>query len=143
MAFVNEYIAEADFEKYDLRRICGERNLARRGHMHARDWTVDHERETFLISIWTHRESEFEGLAFYWRGGWMFFERTSRSTGSDDPLFAKGARHLLKGFAIPVGLNDQSEEIVLALKEAFSEKACGGVYDERSDRKAFVEFIAE
>jgi len=34
MAFVNENIPDSDYEKYDLRKICGEHNLqARRGHM--------------------------------------------------------------------------------------------------------------
>ncbi|MDR2113421.1 MAG: hypothetical protein LBQ62_10040 [Candidatus Accumulibacter sp.] len=68
MAFVNEYIPEADYEKYDLMEICGKHNKAHPGSMITRSWTIDRERQMFLIRIWSHRESEFEGLAFYWKG---------------------------------------------------------------------------
>ena len=69
MAFVNEYvIPEEDYEKYDLRRICGEHNLPRCEIMHSRDWTIDRDREAFLIETWYHHESDFSGYAFYWKG---------------------------------------------------------------------------
>ena len=65
MAFVNEYIPETDYEKYDLRRICGERNEINRGHMYSRSWTIDRERKAFLIQVWSHHEAQFNGWAFY------------------------------------------------------------------------------
>ncbi|MCK6435004.1 MAG: hypothetical protein L6Q68_18520 [Aquabacterium sp.] len=74
MVFVNEYIPETDYDKHDLRRVCSEHNLPNRGQVHSRSWTIDRERDAYLIKIWAHQDSEFSGWAFCWRGEWVFFE---------------------------------------------------------------------
>lgn len=81
MAFVNEYIPEADFEKYDLRRVCGEHNFAQKGHMYSRSWSIDRDHDAFLIPVWFHHESDFIGWAFYWKTTWLFFEVTGTGGG--------------------------------------------------------------
>jgi hypothetical protein len=142
MAFVNEYIREEDIDKYDLLRICGEHNLANKGHMFARDWTVDHEREMFLLKTWTHRESEFEGDAFYWRGTWMFFDvKVADGWGKPDGS-ACWFLFQIKSFSIPAKVSEESEKILKDLQEAFTARPGGMTFD-YVHRSAAIEFIKE
>jgi hypothetical protein len=143
MAFVNEYIPEADYEKYDLRRVCGERNFKYlKGEMHSRDWTIDRDKDVFLIKTWSHHESEFDGWAFYWRGNWMFFE-VKIADGSAMPdgsscwfLFQ------LKGFTISQNLDGYRLDILNDLEKAFTAMP-GGMTFNYSKRSATIEFIKE
>lgn len=36
--------------------------------MYSDDWTMDRERDAFLIQVWPHLHSDFSGWAFYWKG---------------------------------------------------------------------------
>ncbi|MFN3717189.1 MAG: hypothetical protein ACK4R8_10755, partial [Thiobacillus sp.] len=99
MAFVNEYIPKEDYDKYDLRRVCGEHNLkSLRGHMYSRDWTIDRDRDAFLIQVWSHRDAEFNGWAFYWKGEWMFFEMRPIESQIDREKNICWFRFQVKGF---------------------------------------------
>ena len=66
MAFVNEYVPEADYEKYDMKNVCAEHNrqVGRDWHVYFHSWTIDHDKDAFLVRIWSHREANFEGYAF-------------------------------------------------------------------------------
>ena len=139
MAFVNEYIPEADYAKYNLRRVCGEHNEAHRGHMYSRDWTIDRERDAFLIQVWSHRDSEFSGWAFYWKGGWMFFERTTvNGDAKPDGSSCRFLFHVRK-FAIPPALEASREELLVDLRAATT-ASLGGVTCNYADRSATIEF---
>jgi|EndMetStandDraft_7_1072992.scaffolds.fasta_scaffold108870_3 hypothetical protein len=53
MAFVNEYIASADAERYDLESI-NETFIV--GGTHAHDWTIDRDRDLYLRVVARGRE---------------------------------------------------------------------------------------
>lgn len=124
MAFVNEYIQEADYEKYDLRKICGEHNLAIPGNMHSRSWTIDRARDEFLIKVWSHYESQFAGWAFYWNGEWLFFEMAP--VDGEAKTDGSSCRFLfhVKGFVVPPALESSREELLTDLRAAIT--ACPG-----------------
>ena len=112
MPFVNEYIPEADYDKYDLRRICGEQNYVHRGDMHSRSWTIDREREAFIIKTWSHHEAEFAGWAFYWQGEWIFF--LLKVADAWDNKIADECRdhYQIKEFVVPPVLESQREDLI-------------------------------
>ena len=142
MPFVNEYIPEADYDKYDLRRICGEHNEAHPGSMHSRSWTIDRERKAFLIKIWAHRDAEFNGWAFYWQGEWMFFEMRPVESKYDRENNACWFRFLVKGLAAPEQRDTKREELLNDLHAAISASPGGMTYS-YSSCSAVVEFIEE
>ena len=144
MAFVNEYIQEADYEKYDLRRICGEHNLpSQRGHMYSRSWTVDRETDAFLIQVWSHHESRFEGWAFYWKGEWTFFEMTGMGGGGMRPDGKCWYGYRIKGFTVPLQLESRRVEIVADLERALGDYCGRGVFSTYKQGTATVEFVEE
>lgn len=143
MTFVNEYIPEADYEKYDLRRICGEHNLkSLHGHMYSRDWTIDRERDAFLIQVWSHHESDFSGWAFYWKGEWMFFEMRPVESKQDRANNACWFRFLVKGFVVTHELDARREELLGDLRAAITASP-GGTTFNYAQRTATIEFIEE
>jgi hypothetical protein len=141
MPFVNEYIPEADYARYDLRRVCGEHNLSERGHMYRRDWTVDRESNVFLIQVWSHREAEFNGWALFWRGTWIFFELKVAETRTDKEKSSFWARYALRGFSVPAPLANAKEQIRSDLGRALSAYAGGGVFATIAHRSADVDFV--
>lgn len=143
MAFVNEYIPEADYEKYDLRRICGEHNEIHRGHMYSRDWTIDRELNAFLIQVWSHHESDFSGWAFCWKGEWMFFEMTGMGGGWMRPDGSCWYGYRIKGFDLSVHLESQRDEIVTDLTRSLGDYCGGGVFSSCTHGTATIEFIGE
>lgn len=143
MAFVNEYIPEVDYDKYDLRRICGEHNEINRGHMYSRDWTIDRERDAFLIQVWSHHEAEFKGWAFYWKGEWMFFEMAVRDAWDKPEEDSCWSLYQIKGFTVPEHLVQLQAQIVDDLRSGFSAYAGGGVFVQRANRCATIDFSKE
>ena len=144
MAFVNEYIPEADYGKYDLRRICGEHNLkSLRGHMFSQSWTIDREREAFLIKVWSHHEAEFEGYAFYWKGEWMFFEMRLNGVDTKMPDGSCWVGYLIKGFLLPQHLQARQGEIADDFQQVLSVYCGVGVFSTCCRCTATVEFIGE
>lgn len=144
MAFVNEYIAEADYEKYDLRKVCGEHN--RWSHdvrMHSNHWTIDRERDAFLIKIWSHRDSQFEGWAFYWKGEWVFFEMTGLGGGGIRPDGSCWYGYQVKGFELTVQLEMNRSEVVADLERALGDYCGGGVFSNCKQGSATIEFVGE
>ena len=143
MPFVNEYIPEADYDKYDLRKICGEHNYAHRGCMHSESWTINREQEAFLIKIWSHRDANFDGWAFYWQGEWIFFEQRPTESTFNKITDECWSRYQIKGFAPPPALEAQQEELLADFRAAWSAYAGGGVFCKATHRSATVEFIEE
>ena len=142
MAFVNEYISEADYEKYDLKRICGEHNEPNRGHMHSRAWTIDQERDAFLIKVWSHRDSEFSGYAFYWKGEWMFFEMAIIDGEINRDTNSCWYHFQVRGLTLPKALEMMREELFADLRAGITASP-GGMTHNYSQRSATIEFFEE
>jgi hypothetical protein len=143
MAFVNEYIAEADYEKYDLRDICGKHNKAHHGCMHSRSWTIDRERNVFLIKTWAHQEATETGWAFYWHGEWIFFEATIKDVQVNKIADSCWALHYIKKFVVPETLKAQQEQLIEDFRAAWSAYGAAGVLSKFTNRSATIEFIEE
>ena len=143
MAFKNEYVPEADSEKHDMRKVCAEHNkeLHRDSHIWFEYWTVDREKDAFLVRIHSHRDDNFEGYAFCWKGNWMFFDMRPSGHSYDQTQNAIWFRFLVKDFAVPNRISAQSEVVVADLKEAIttSDIPTGSI----TDRSATIEFVGE
>jgi hypothetical protein len=142
MTYLNEYIPEADYTKYDLRRICGERNLVHRGHMYSRSWTVDRDRDSFLIKVWSHRDSDFSGWAFYWTGEWNFFEMRPVEGKSDPVSGSCMFRFHVRRLKVAPHLRERYEVLLEDLREAIT-AVPGGVEVCYAKRDVTVEFADE
>jgi hypothetical protein len=86
MAFVNEYIPEADYEKYGLREI--DERMIPPGlpapRIKSRSWTVDRDRNMYLRKFSHGRfpeDAHLSGWTFFWRGELLWFARTVLHTG--------------------------------------------------------------
>ena len=143
MAFINEYIAEADYERYDLRKIIGEKNPFQPGYLFARDWTVDRDKEVFLVKIWTHREAEFDGWAFYWKGEWMFFEMRIHGIGKNAIGEIDWIGYLAKGFSLPTSLAPVRPDVIYAFEQSLTVYAGAGVISTCSPCAAKIEYMAD
>ena len=142
MAFQNEYIPEADYDKYDLRRVCGAQNLGS-GRMLNQDWAIDRELDVFLIKVWAHPEAEFTGWAFYWKGEWLFFEMRGMGGSVTYPDGSCWFGYRIKKFFLPDHIRDQRDAIVADLTQAFGDYCGGGVYSNATRGTATLEFIGE
>lgn len=161
MAFVNEYIPESDYEKCDLRKICGDHNLrSRKGHMHSRSWTIDRESDAFLIKVWSHHESEFSGWAFCWKGEWFLFEMRLTGLEGDPRNGPCSVAYLIKHFSYPEcsdpvrqlvtsGLvlpeysDSDRQQVIADLIRGLGVYCGAGVLSTAYDCTATVEFIGE
>ena len=127
MAFVNEKIPEADFEKYGLRKIDYE--LLSIGKTYSRDWTIDRVRDIYLreVAMGRDEESHLSTWTFYWKGALIWFKR--------EGLAFKGERggpcwlHFkVYDFKIPEAIQSHREEIFQDLREAFLAYRGAGIY---------------
>lgn len=143
MAFVNEHIPGTDYDKYDLRRIIGEQNPFEPGYMFARDWTIDREKNVFLVMIWTHREAEFDGWVFYWKGEWIFFEMRLNGIGKNAAGGFDWVGYLVKGLDLPMSLAPVQQEVICTFEQALSVYAGAGVYSTCSPCAARVDYMAD
>ena len=88
MAFVNEYIPEEDFKKYDFEKL-NVRPKEMSGTAPDSDWTIDREadiwlREFYIESDHTAPQGGFTGVSvwdFYWKGHLMLVKLLSIETG--------------------------------------------------------------
>jgi hypothetical protein len=116
MAFVNEYIPEADVEKYGLKEIDAKHLV---GRMNRRNWTIDRERNVYLREVTTYR-CEMENITkwtFFWKGELLWFDKKVLEAGGNrrGPVWA----HIqIRNFVIPPQLEAHCEEIYQDLREA-------------------------
>lgn len=126
MPFVNERIMPADVEKYRLGEI-DKRFIV--GGTHARDWTIDRDRDIYLREVATGRE-EFASDSTWtllWRGELIQVELTNISLSGP----VGGVRHGHKRvtlLGIPPHLRVHRDEIIADLREALTAYKDGGVY---------------
>jgi hypothetical protein len=143
MAFKNEYVPEWAYEKYNMKPVCAAHNqpLGRDRHIWFEYWTVDYEKEAFLVLIHRHRDDDKEGYAFYWKGEWMFFDTRVADVVSDKVRHAIWFRLLVKGFVVPDRISAQREAVIADLKEALTIRATPT--NTIKDRFATIEFVGE
>lgn len=137
MAFVNEYISEADIEKYGIKELD---EKFRKGH-YKPDWTIDHERDIYLRYLHNEREehSNRRTYYFYWKGNLLFV--------TVDLIDAKGERgseqwssYKMWRMDIPDALKLREAEIISDLKDAFLAWKGGGVYSTATQYTATFDF---
>jgi hypothetical protein len=140
MAFVNDKITEADRD--NLREICGEYIKAHLRNIQS--WTVDRERQMFLVEIWAHHEVDYTKWAFYWHGEWILFEMKVKDLSRIITKEHVGwIIYHIKGFVVPETLKAQQEQLIADFREAWPAYAEGGIYWEFSHRNVTVEFVKE
>lgn len=126
MAFVNEYIPEADIEKYGIKEINKKFVV---GGTNARDWTVDRVRDMYLRNVANGRE-EFRHQStwtFYWHGELMRVDLDIVEAGGKRGE-ACWSHKKIRGIQIPQHLEDRRSEILSDLKEALTAYKDGGVF---------------
>ncbi|PZO65194.1 MAG: hypothetical protein DI635_03935 [Pseudoxanthomonas suwonensis] len=85
MTFVNEFISDADVDKYGLKAI-DEKFIV--GGTRARDWTIERERGIYLrnVAIGGGNEPEIRNQtqwSFYWKGHMLYLRLDHMGSGTD------------------------------------------------------------
>ena len=133
MAFVNEKIPEADWEKYDIYKINGRWNGAGVPENH---WTIDRDQNVWLRLFYREQDHTMpdggvtgkETWDFYWKGLLMSID-TQKSNGrtlDGDENYAIDLK--LLSINIPKEYLTQRFKIISDLKEAFSAYNLYGMY---------------
>ena len=135
MAFVNEYTSEEDMKKYEIRdvwkKLYGDMPDETLDAMQGRGycWTVDKERDFFLIRIKSGQfeESNHVQFALRWKGGLLSVTVANVGSHLDYPARTGSVKWDLlqiwkpKGFAVP------DTEIISILKEALTVYELDGI----------------
>lgn len=136
MTFANEFITDQDRVKYGLDQV--ERDISMRGKAPQDDWTVDHERGTYLRLINRGRE-EFSNTStwhFFWGGELMTVCLETLDAGGQRGGHGWSHYKLVqcygKGEFIPPNLRGRRDEIIADLRDALAAYKGGGVYSTRA-----------
>lgn len=124
MAFVNEYVSTEDAKKYDLDGI--RTRLGHRPYPQYR-WTIDHERDVFLMWIVRGRESfaAHQTFLFWWKGTPLVVRLLSATT--DTQGMVTSTWQFQRFDELPPGLAGKKEELLGVLKEALVEYKVSGI----------------
>lgn len=123
MAFVNEYIPEADSEKYGIKEI-NKRFLST-----GTSWTIDRERDIYLRNV-AHGREEFRHQStwtFYWHGELLVVKLDMVKAGGKRGE-ACWAHKKIRGIELPQHLEGKRAEILNDLREALTAYKDGGVF---------------
>lgn len=128
MAFVNEFVPEADAKKYGLEEID---NHYRHSSFQPQ-WTVDRERDIYLRKVEMGREefAHHQGFTLYWKGALIFVQLSLNGGGARDG--EQWTEWSLRGIAIPDELQEKHVEIIADLKDALTAYKDFGVYSTSS-----------
>jgi hypothetical protein len=124
MAFINEFISEADFEKYGISAInqqwC---KLDFRSH-----WTIDRERDVYVREVASDREEfgRHKKYTLYWKGT-LIIEKLEVH-GAVNLMDVGNPHYKLLSIGIPHVLAGKRAEILQDLKEALTVFGGGGVH---------------
>lgn len=124
MAFINEFIPEADVEKYGIKEI----NFHFNKSSFKPGWTIDRERDIYLRKLLQGRDefSNQQSYHLYWKGTLIYLnvaiqgKKSDESTGEFD--------YKLLEIEIPDAITSNRDEILRDLKAALTESSGGGVY---------------
>ena len=131
MSFVNEYIPEADFEKYNFAEL---NRRTRKGMDTATSWTIDREADIWLRKFYsesdhTAPDGGFTGVSawdFYWKGTLMMAEVKALASGGGGNS-PRWARSRLCSINNPFELEIRRSEVLKDLEAAFTAYRGAGV----------------
>lgn len=136
MSFVNEYISEADIEKYGIKEIDEKFN---KGH-YKPHWTIDRERNIYLRYLYNEREehSNRHTYYFYWKG---FSVIVIVDIDGGGVMNGEQWRHYnMWRFEIPESIKPQEREVIGDLKHAFVIYKEAGVLSDSTKHTATFDF---
>lgn len=136
MAFVNEYISEADIEKYGIKELDEKFG---KGH-YKPHWTLDRERDIYLRHLHNEREEHSNRLTFYfyWKGTSLMATFDLDGGGVRDG--EQWRSFSLRRMEIPEKIKQQKVEMIADLKEALTAERVGGVYSTATKFTATFDF---
>lgn len=136
MAFVNEYISEADIEKYGIKELDEKFG---KGH-YKPHWTLDRERDIYLRYLHNEREEHSNRLTFYfyWKGTPLVATFDLDGGGVRDG--EQWRSFSLRRMEIPETIKQQKAEMIADLKEALTAERAGGVYSTATKFTATFDF---
>lgn len=142
MSFVNEYIPEADVEKYDLKGIDAKAPAIT---IKRRDWTIDRERDIYLRQTSQgHIDTDDTHISWwtlYWKGELLWLQREAVGGGGKRGGAVWG--HIrIRELQIPPHIEHFRQEIYQDLREAFLAYRDGGVGDTSSDFRLQIDIEA-
>jgi hypothetical protein len=137
MVFVNDYISEADIEKYKIKKLDERfRKMEHRPH-----WTVDHERDIYLRYLHNEREEHSNRLTyyFYWKSNLLIVTVDLVDTGGSEDA-EQWVDYKMWRVEMPEALKSHKAEIIADLKEAFTALKYGGVHSTATKFTATFDF---
>lgn len=140
MPFANEFVSPDKLKPYALDDLCAEHHLAPiEDWPFIEEWTIDRERNAFLIQVRKSQKSGYCGYAFHWRGSWSFFEMCATASRIDSLKRSMWFRFRVRGLSI---LSDAvlQEELIEDLKAAITAWP-GGVPLNFLDHSATIELV--
>ncbi len=137
MIFINEYIPEEDFEKYNFAELNKRPRGA--GSTPARYWTIDREANIWLHKFYTesdHTEPDggYTGLSYwnyFWKGTLIMLEIKLMDAGGKRGGHC-WARKKLISIDLPDKLETQRSEVLKDLEAALTAYKDGGVLSSSS-----------
>ena len=146
MGFVNEYVPEADIEKYDLHGIWDKYYPFRKGRYFGGNkphWTVDRDSNTYLMSIGIGRSEHGNRKKFlFWVEGTHVVIEVDLLKGSSGDLDANPFKMIwgLAGMETSEPLKDREEDVIRGFKEALSVYGYWGIWNQRPNTVVEFEF---
>lgn len=136
MAFTNEYIPEADLNKYNFAEL---NKRPRKGDTPARQWTIDRDAMVWLRRFYsesdhTELDGGYTGVSvwdFYWKGVLMLVEIKDLASGRESDG-TRWAHSKLLNINVPNELTGSREQIIADLVEAFTAYGGAGVFLEEN-----------
>lgn len=141
MAFINEYIPEADLEKYNFeelnRRPC-------KGDLTSRQWTIDRDAMVWLRRFYsesnhTELDGGYSGVSvwdFYWKGALMLVEIKDLASGLELDG-TRWAHSKLLSINVPNELASHREQILTDLVDAFTAYGGAGVFSNENTANSY------
>lgn len=131
MAFINEKISEANWNKYELLKVDHYARAKGLGPMFTKKWTVDKERDIYLRKIAAKRyiagdgksEARISIWTFYWKNELIWFEELIIDYHPEPPC---RVHSMLYNFSIPESIIDLKFDIFNDMYEAFYVYGIGG-----------------
>lgn len=133
MTFVNEYASDTDIGKYDLKGVWDKYHPSKKGRYylgHRPTWTIDKERNAFLMVLGQGREEYSNRTTFllWWDGNHVIIEldltKESSANLDETPFFVVWE---LVSISSPSELKHPENEVIALLKDALTEFGLRGV----------------
>jgi hypothetical protein len=126
VAFVNEYISDADGQAYGIEAI--NQNFVT-GGTDSRQWTIDRERDIYLRVVERGQEevAHQSTWTLSWHGELIVVDLSLVDTSSSD-MESGSVRYQLRRLRLPPYLDAQRDEVLSDLREALFAYRYDGVY---------------